>query len=425
MFLGRNLVFVKKVSEYRKLSPDDEISSIVYATLCSVSKLESIQGTFRNFNPLVFIVKSLYDENFPILGELSFITRDGGARYVMNDVSSYRAAKGYDVPEVNHLSDLFSRYGCSNYIDIVNFIYEVYLVRDSDELIGDDAIRRALMAYRVYYKNNISISYLPDFKTVADENLRIFNNSMIKRSDFVSSVSNFSGSSYGTKSVTFTHLKYPEVKMMIVADGTGDVLDENISYVFCDRMNEWFWNCKPYSSNFSHSLEDAITDINAQISLDNHALDTASVSVLVCTNKAYYVSSIGTTRIYLIKGNYLERIERPESLYDVSDSTADLSFADFMKGVPADYIGYGTVDSSKGNVRVLTLPSYDLDGALLVTKSVYDNISDEELESIVASTDSSSVLESISGRLPLNVSSSLAIYQKKERAVRRLFSRRK
>lgn len=417
---------MKKTSEYTRLSLDDEISSIVYATLCSVDKIERTYGRFMYFHPLVFIVESLYNEKFEVLKDASFITRTGGARYVMNDVSSYRKAKDFDVPEVAHLKDLFSRYGCSSSVQIINFIYELYVIRDSDEFIADDAIRKALMAYRVYYKKNISLSFLPSFKTVLADYMQVLNSDASKDVSYASSLSNFNGSSSGNKAVNFEHLRYPEVKMMIVADGTGSVLDENVSYTFCDLMNEWFWKCHPYGSNFSSNLEYAIRDANNKIGANNPNFDTSSVSVFVCTKDRFYISSVGTTRVYLIKGNHLEKIDRTETLYDELRSKGNaFAFDSFMSDIPADSLGLGLTDPSKCDAQVLSIPSYDVDGVLMLTKSVYDNISEDELEKIVFANESTSVLEKISDSLSLERSSSLAIYQKKKRMKKGLFSTRK
>lgn len=416
---------MKKTSEYRSLSSDDEVSSIIYAVLCTVSKIEKRSSCFYNFNPLVFIIKSLFEEDFPILRDSSFITRDGGAKYVMNDVSSYRAAKGYEVDDVAHLTDLFSRYGCSNCIDIINFIYGIYLERDTGEFIYDDAVKKALMAYRVYYKNNISLSHLPDFKTVAADYLSFMNGSFKNLYDFALSSSDYSGSSLGNKAVTFNHLRYPEVKMLIVADGSGNVLDENVVYNFCDCMNEWFWQCDPYSSCFEEDLKKAIMDINYKISLDNSNLEIASASVFVCTDDKFYISSVGTTRVYLMRNSHLERINRVETLGDDAESSSDLLFGDFMQSVPASYMGYDVVDPAKCNAEVMIFPASDFDGVLAVTKGVYDNVSLEELEKSVFDNESLTVLYDIVQKLPLCISSSLAIYQKKKRTKKRLFSKKK
>lgn len=450
--MKRGLIFVKRTSNYRKLSSDDEISSIIYAVLCSVDKSVRMHGAIRYFNPIKFIVESLYNERFDVLKESSFITREGGARYVMNDVSSYRKAKGFEISDIAHLTELFSHYDCSSCNSIINFIYSVYVLRDFDSLNFDDdvinelkdtgeyddntlrmflsfnekyddAVRRALMAYKVYYKNNISLSYLPDFKRTLADYMLVVNGGLNKDTSFTSSVSNFNGSSVGNKAVTFTHLKYPEVKMMIIADGTGSISEENVSYVFCDMMSEWFWQCDPYSSNFSRKLEIAMRSINNEIGSDNPESHNASVSVFVCTKDNFYISSVGTTRVYLIRGKQLEKIERVETLYDETSSKGSASaFDDFMREIPADYIGTGLSDSSKGDVQVECVPSYVADGVLMLTKSAYDNISDEILEYFVSHDESSMVLDDITRALP-NSSVSAALYQKKAKTS--LFSRKR
>ena len=90
---------MKNVDETVQLSNDDEVSSIIYSALATYDKYKMTCDNL-GFDPIKFVIGSMYDLEFPVYGHLDFVTRKGGARYIMNDVSSYRYTKGYSVDKL-------------------------------------------------------------------------------------------------------------------------------------------------------------------------------------------------------------------------------------------------------------------------------------------------------------------------------------
>ena len=357
------------------LTADDEISSIIYACIATADDIEKKQGNLDSYNPISFLINSLYDLEFPIYKHLEFVINKGGARNIIKDVSSYKKARGNDIKNVNDLKHLFKRYNCKNKEDIIKFITSIYKIRDCDKVAKDSAIKNALFAYKAYYKNNINIYDWP-----SDEELYTdFINSVLfktlgKDNSYMDSTVNI-GTDYGnTKNTLTAHsLKNYGCKMMIVADGYGEVESDGYAYRFCEYMNNWFWQSDPEDNFFETYLIKAIGVFNNIYLNNKYQLFSAAV-VIISPDKTF-ISSFGNVDTFLIHKRKIKKIENLKR-------------------------------------AVKTIPTKNIDNILISTKSISKNISNDDIKKIINSTNSNDIINAISYKIDDFSSNALAIYQK-------------
>ena len=403
---------MKNIEKYNELSDNNEIASIIYGCIATTDLIEKRQGKITGFHPIIFLIDSLYNLNFAVYKNLDFVTRKGGARYVINDVSSYRKAKDFNVEKIKPISKLFEKYGCMTKEEIINFIYSIYLIRNNDILPEDPIIRKAIMLYQTYYKNNISINTIPKDSRVYMEYLMNKLNKGIKDNSYTSSLQKVGKTSITSQyTLNINNLKYPDVKMMIVTDGTGSLEEENAAYKFCEYMNEWFWKCNPKKENFAANLKAAIKLINKKICDDKNNKVT-SASVVIITNDNLYISSIGNTRVYLIEDEKLLKINRKESLYDdIIEKNGIFPFTkEYAKKVPYDLIG----KDYDLNPEVIKIDSSNITGVLISNSEIYQELSDITIENIIKNNNSEDILNQIESLVDDNISPAMAIYQKQK-----------
>ena len=380
---------MKTKETYQKLTEDEEISSIIYSLITTSDSIEKKQKSLEEYNPINFLVKCLYDENMPIYNHLEFITRKGGARNIINDVSSYRKIKKYEVKKIKPLKELFKRFNCHTKEDIINFITHIYTNREKEILEKNEIIKTVLMAYQVYYKNNISLNTWPTKKQIYIDFLTYtINQTKEDLSIMDSAIGLGLNSNHGSRVLTMNHLRYYGVKIMIIADGTGYYESENAAYQFCEYMNEWFWKSNPYEENFDINIKNAIKLINYKIGencQERQDYTQTSASVVVITPEKIYISSIGNTRVYLVRDGELTRIKRKESIYDdIIEKGKRVPFTKtYAQSIPYDTIGHIIKDSNKCRPEVVTIPASFIDGILAISYGVYQNTTDDEIEIIL------------------------------------------
>ncbi len=380
----------------KKLSSSDEISSIIYALLATVSSANHISNR-PDFDVVSFVIGSMYDLDFPIYKHLDFITRDGGARYVMNDVSSYRIAKDFNSSILYSLNTLFSKYGCRCKEDVINFIKNI-CVNHNLESYNSAEVKKALMAYETYYKNRVIISEWPS----DDKLLHDFEDSRNASKDVNYIIDNYVDIAHDNGTVAFStyHARYPDSCMLLVASGIKDVNEDSAAYMFYEGMNEWFFNSNPYDDNFEDELASFAKYLNDKIIdylKENRQNSTASMSLSIITEDKTFICSVGDTRVYTIKDNRLNRIIRKETYLDDIFSGSITSLPkDFALSFPSGYIGVNNFGIIKYNPDFDVLDSNDLDGILILTSDVYHGMPSEDLDVYVSTFDEPELLKMLS-----------------------------
>ena len=416
---------MKKKEEYKELTKEEEIASIIYSCITTADQIEKKYGNLQNNNPIIYLINSLSDLDFPILKDHELITRKGGARYVMNDVSSYRKAKEYDVKEVKTLDDLFKRYGCKTKEDIIKLINHVYCIRENKSMSKDQIIKEVLMAYQTYYKNNISVDTWPKEKEIYNDYISNITNQNIPDNSYMTSKSDIGSlNNSGSWSLTINHLRYRDTKMMIIADGNGEIENENAAYTFCDLMNEWFWKSNPFSNNYKEKLKIAIKEINEKIKSDHKTYTSASVIIILPTTT--YICSIGNTRVYIGKKGKLTRIERKETLYDdIKENKKEITDIiykeEYAKKIPVDVIGH-SLRKNKELKPEITVIYEPVESVLAVSSAIYNSLDDNHLSQAMKEN-SEEIIDTIYSENGIHKSSAVALYQRKK--VKKLTIRKK
>lgn len=384
---------------------ENETSSLIYACLCT------LDYNSNNRSIVNYIIDSLYNLDFEVYPHLNFFPDKGGARNIMNDVSSYRVSKGYKIKGFRDLNDLFSKYGCKDNNDIKKLIHYIY---DNVDNITefDEVISKAIMAYKTYYKNGVSLEKWPN-----DINLyRDYFVNMIKSHDD-SSFTDVTINSTNNKSINslnMNHIRYPEVKILALTSGEGLQEERNASYKFIDYINEWFNSSNPYSEEYEKQLENAIRKIDRRISLNDNT--NTSASVVIITNDKTYIISAGNTRVSLIENDSLFTIKRNENLYDdIMSKNKILPFSEeYAKSIPIGTIGYNKDNIDKFNSKVDVVSTSLIDGIFITTSSIHDNISVEDLSMTLKYNTDEEVLDTLSILYELYKSSNGIILWKKE-----------
>lgn len=397
---------MKNLDEYARLSSEDEISSILYSLLVTKDKIDRYKN--RN-NFIEYIINSMYDLDFPIYKNAEFVTREGGARYIMNDVSSYRKAKDYPVDDVFTLEDLFSKYGCKNKEDVINFILGIVSNPDIDSYHYDE-IKKAIIAYNIYYKNGVIISSWPDDNKLYKD--FVYNRSFdYSDGSFLDSYVDVATVN-DTKAFSCTHIRYPDSKLLVLCNGYGDLDSDSAAYDFYECVNEWFNNINPHSNNFQDELSNFIYYTNDKIkkkSIKNGSFSKASVSVIISTHLYSYVVTMGDTRVYCYSDGKLSKIRRDENLAQVKDTDFEIPlFNDFLSTIPKGCIGYNNYFKPDFNV----LPSDKVDGFLAVTSDIYNNLSDDDLEMFWNTFSSDDLLKMITYQIEPSRTNGLVLYRK-------------
>lgn len=401
---------MRNVNKINFLNQDDEISSLVYACVASADYVESKTGSLYNYNPINFIIDSLYDLDFEVYPHLNIVPDRGGARYLMNDVSSYRFSKGHKIRHLNQLQKLFERYDCKDKEDIKKFINLVYENR-FDYKSFDETITKALYAYKTYYLNNVSIESWPkDIKLFRD-----FFVNMVKKSDESFTDVSINSQSSSIHSLDITHLVYPEVKMLVLTDGIGNPYEYNASYKFIDYMNEWFNKTNPYDEGYAHKLEKIVSDLDNKLSKD---MTSTSASVVIIVGKNTYVISAGNTRVHLIYDGNVTSIKRKENLYDeIKEKNMILPCSEeYAKSIPVGTVGYNADKFDKYNSEVYVIPTSMFDGLFITTSDIHENISDSDLSATINNNDSDEVLRTLEEIYELyKTSNGIMLYEKEKR----------
>ncbi len=380
---------MKKNDIYIKLTDEDEISSIIYAIIATTDSVEKKQGNLNSYNPISFLINILFNEDLPVYKHLEFVTRKGGARYIINDVTTYRKIKEYKVENIKSLANLFKAFNCKTKEDIISLITTIYNKREQKIIEKNEIIKKVLMAYQTYYKEDISLSTWPSSKQIYSDFLAKIINENKKDNSFTDKAIGLGiSSNIGGTAIIKKHLKYHGVKMIIIADGTGCIENENAAYLFCEYMNEWFWKSNPYSESFKEDLENAIKLINYQIgekNKENNENTETSASVIIITKENYYICQIGTTRVYLVQNGLLIKIPHKESLYDdLTEKNKKIPFTiEYAKSIPYESIGHPISEKDKCHPSVIKILSPIIDGIIAVSYGIYQNTTDDEIETIL------------------------------------------
>lgn len=403
---------MREKNEIKVLNKNEEISSIIYACIASAHYVESKNGSLNNYNPINFIIDSLYDLDFKVYPHLNIIPDRGGARYIMNNVSSYRFSKGYKIRSLNTLKDLFKDYQCNNKNDIKKLINLIYQNRYNYNMF-DDNITKALYAFKTYYENNIIIQTFPnDIKLYRDyfvNTIKQYNN------DSFTDISINSQNS-SIHSLNTNHILYPEVKMLILTDGFGKADEYNASYEFIDYMNEWFNKINPYEDNFKEKLENIVCDLNYKIGKNNKS--NTSASVVVITEENTYIISAGNTRVHLVDKDGVKAVKRKESFYDeAKENNLILPFSiEYAKSLPTGTIGYKTDKYDKFNSKTFVFPTNMFEGLLITTSDIHNYLSENELNAAIQYNDSDEVLDTLNEIYNLyKYNNGIILWEKKKR----------
>lgn len=403
---------MKNNEKFKELSKSDEVSSIIYAMIATVKSSNHIKKRL-DFDVVDFVIGSMYDLEFPIYKNLDFITRDGGARYVLNDVSSYRVSKDFNVTKLYTLKRLFSKYGCKNKEQIIKFIKGI-CNNPSVNLYGFDEIKKALMAYETYYKNNIIISEWPnEQKLISDykETKEKTQESSSKTYNYVDIVE-----SNGTISYTTPHAKNINSYMLFVANGISDINEDSAAYLCYEMINEWYFNSNPYEDNFEDELSNCIEYINEQIinylKEHNHN-STASISLSIINEDKTYICTVGDTRVYTIKDNHINRIIRKETCLDEEKKSIISLPVDLALSIPSGFIGIDKYNTTKFNPDYKTIDSKEIDGLLILTPDVYRGMPEKDLDIYIATFEDSELLKMISMYKEPEKTNGYALYKKK------------
>lgn len=400
---------MKRKDIYKKLTSEEEISSIIYSLIATADRTEKKQGNLRIYNPINFLISCLYDKNMPIYNHLSFITRKGGARYIMNDVSSYRFIKKYQIEEVKSLKELFKTLNCNTKEDIIKLVNNIYIHRNNEITQKTECIKQSLLAFQVYYKNDISLDSWPSKNQIYSDYLTNFINKATNDPSFMDSCIGLgTNQNHGSRVLTMKHIRYFGVKMIIIADGTGYTENENAAYKFCEYMNEWFWKANPYIENFENELNNTIKLINfkiGEICNETNDYTKTSASVIIVTPKNTYISSVGNTRVYIIKNGKITKIKHKESLYDdIKEKGKIMPFTkEYAQSIPYDEIGYPINKMDNCNPETTTILTPFIDGILAISYGVYNNTTDEEIETILKNCNLEDTAEAISSKAEFGI----------------------
>lgn len=403
---------MKNCNEVIQLSNDDEVSSIIYSALSTYDKFKETIN-ICDFDPVKFVIGSMYDLEFPIYSHLDFITRRGGARYIMNDVSSYRYAKGYTVDKFITLKRLFSKYGCKNKNDVINFIINICDNPDINAYHFDE-IKKAIIAYNLYYKNDIIISSWPDDNKLYKD--FVFSRSFSKKKgefldSFVDVVDN-----NDTIAFTCTHNRYPDSKLLVLCNGRENIDEDSAAFDFYEELNEWFNKVNPHVSNFDEVFASFVCDANNRISeksIKNRSFSSTSASVVIITGNNSYVLSIGDTRTYFFKDGNINRVIRDETLTESFTTSSTIPmFDDFLSTFPSSSIGYSSFVNAEFKPEIAVIPTSSIDGFLSITRDLYNGIDDKDLEVLWNTFDSSDLLKSITYQIIPSKTNGLVLYRK-------------
>ncbi|MBR2840429.1 MAG: hypothetical protein IKF01_01000 [Bacilli bacterium] len=382
---------MRNTEKVNVLSKEDEISSLIYACIASADYVENKSNGFNNYNPINFIIDSLYDLKFEVFPHLNVVPDRGGARYIMNDVSSYRFSKGYKIRSLNTLKKLFEKYDCKSKEDIKKLLNEIYENR-YDYSSYDDTITKALYAYKAYYMNNVVIEKWPNKLKL----YRDFFVNMVKgeNNSFVDYKINPQNRSI--HSLNIDHIVYPEVKMLILTDGSGNSYEYTSSYKLNDYMNEWFNSVNPYDDNFKNQLEEVVKNIDLKFSKDEKTKTSASIVVIAGENT--YVLSAGNTRVHFIKEGKVSSIDRKENFYDeAKEKNLIMPFSEeYAKSVAVGTIGFKKDRFDTYDSNAYVFPTSMIDGIFITTSDIHNYISDEELSAAILNNSSDEVLETLS-----------------------------
>lgn len=379
---------MRNVKKVIKLTEEEELCSLLYGCICAASYVEKKQGSLVKYNPINFIIESLYNLNFEVYPHLNHIPYQGGARYIMNNVSSYRCSRGYNIRRLRKIDKLFERYGCKTKEDIIKLINNIYITRN-DLTNKDEIIKKVLIAYETYYKNNAIIQTFPKDEILYREYLL----NKIKKHDDSYTQKVIESTSYRSiRSLEINHITYPEVKMLILADGNRDENLSSCTFEFLDYMNEWFISSNPYDKDYKDKLEKVILKINSQFQSE-HKLNT-SASLAVITKEKTYIASMGDTRVYLINET-AQRIKRDENLYDKLKEKK-VPLMDYYRTIPIGTIGYNADSLYKCNPEITEIPTSQIEGLFMDTYYVHEIIDDEELSITLSLNRQEDVLDTLS-----------------------------
>ena len=396
---------MKKKEIYNNLNDEEELSALIYSLITTADSIFKKQRNFKKYNPIKFLITALYNEEIPVYKHLEFVTRKGGARYVMNDVSSYRKAKDYEVEKIKIIKKLFKRFNCKTKEDIINFITHIYINRDKEIKEKNEIIKKALMAYQVYYKNNISLSTWPKDSQIYSDFISYTINKDRKDKSFMDSCIGLGISkNYGSKVLKMNHLRYPNAKMLVIADGTGTIEEENAAFIFCEYINEWFWKSNPYEENYEEKLADTINLINYEIGERDKDTE-ASISVVIITNEKTYISSIGNTRVYLVNDGNITKVPHKESLYDeLIEKGKRIPFTkEYAQSIPYETIGHKIKEKNSCKPEVITVLTSLIDGIIAISYGVYQNASDQDIETILKNCVVEDTAEAISSKAEFGI----------------------
>lgn len=403
---------MKNNKEFKELSRSDEISSIIYALIATVKSSNHIKKRL-DFDVVDFVIGSMYDLEFPIYKNLEFITRDGGARYILNDVSSYRLSKDFDTSTLFTLKRLFSKYGCKNKEEIIKFIKGI-CNNPNINLYDFDEIKKALMAYETYYKNGITISEWPDEqKLISDYKA---SKSTIKKNDIKTYNYVDIAHDNGTIAYSTPHAKNINSCLLFVANGITNVDEDSAAYMCYEMINEWYFNSNPYDDNFENELSNYIEYINKRIVeylKENNQNSTASISLSIINEDKTYICSIGDTRVYIIKDNHIIRIVRKETYLDEEENSIISLPVDFALSIPSGFIGLDKYNSTKYNPDFKTINSKEIDGVLILTPDVYRGMPEEDIDIFVSTFEDSELLKMLSMYKEPEKTNGYALYKKK------------
>lgn len=402
---------MRNTEKVNVLSKEDEISSLIYACIASADYVNSKNNGLKKYNPINFIIDSLYDLNFAVFPHLNVVPDRGGARYVMNDVSSYRFSKGYKIRSLYTIKKLFENYNCKSKEDIKRLINEIYMNR-YDYNLYDDTIRKALYAYKTYYKNNVTIEKWPsDLKLYRDFFVNMINGENNSYTDVKINPQNRS-----IHCLNIDHLVSPEVKMLILTDGSGNSYEYTSSYKFIDYMNEWFNRVNPYDDNFKNQLEEIVKNLDIKLSKNEKTKTSASIVVIAGENT--YVLSAGNTRVHFIKDSKVSSIDRKENFYnEAKENGLIMPFSEeYAKSIAVGTIGFKKSKFDKYDSSAYVFPTSMIDGLFITTSDIHNYISDEELSAAVLNNCSDEVLDTLSEIYNLyQTSNGIMLWEKNKR----------
>ena len=391
---------MKKINDQKQLTRSEIQSAILYACLCTYDELEKREMSLEEKELFIDIfISGLFDGKFSGYGANTvngnIIISSGGARNVMFDVGKFREIYGiesstnnmsmYEVFRSNSIKDEDLR------DEVIRSFKNICLKRDSIKINLEslNSAFLAIMAYRLFYKNNISLNFFPDSSFIKDEWIR-----EKSEDDFILDTCSHIGATHEVNqdySIVCSHPSLEGVELMVVADGVSQSKHgEDASRMFCDEMKKWFCslNERDFEGYFSRNLKRAIRNADKKIGFENDLKDENNVtvgSVVVITPNDTYISTVGDTRVYLEADGSLEAIKRIECMYDKMLSLGayqDGSRKDdgLDKYRPEGYIGYGLDNVGLCNPEVVCINSSDYTGILAVTDGVYDRISENDLD---------------------------------------------